>query len=136
MARGGLPGDIHLERRKPLRTVPVTVPQRDPQRAQHQVGDVGGSCVPAHDPLGEDVEDEGDVDEPGGMRARTLLSRAARDSSPHAPHGTARESSTVRRYMLTHTHVAVAEAPADRTRSPASAAGDRRLVPRVLMNRG
>lgn len=43
----------------------VPVPQRDAQRRQHQRGALVGRGVPAHDPLGEDVEDEGDVDEPG-----------------------------------------------------------------------
>jgi hypothetical protein len=40
------------------------VPQRDPQWCQDQVGDLGGGGMPAHDPLGEHVDDEGDVDEP------------------------------------------------------------------------
>ena len=39
------------------------VPQRDPQWCQDDVGDLGGGGMPAHDPLGEDVDDEGDVDE-------------------------------------------------------------------------
>ena len=43
----------------------VAVPHRDPQRGQHQVGVLGGRGVPADDPLGEDVDDERDVDEPG-----------------------------------------------------------------------
>ena len=45
--------------------VPVAVPQRDPQRGQHQVGALVGGGVPGDDPLGEHVDDEGDVDEPG-----------------------------------------------------------------------
>jgi hypothetical protein len=44
--------------------LPVPVPQRDPQWCQDQVGDFGGGGMPAHDPLGEHVDDEGDVDEP------------------------------------------------------------------------
>src|SRR6476620_11034363 len=46
-------------------TLAVTVPQRDPQRDHHQVGGPVGGGVPAHDPLGEHVEDEGDVAKSG-----------------------------------------------------------------------
>ena len=45
--------------------LPVPVPQRDPQRGQDQVGDLGARGLPAHDPLGVDVDDERHVDEPG-----------------------------------------------------------------------
>ena len=45
--------------------VSVAVPQRDPQRGEHQVGAPVGRGLPAHDALGEDVDDEGHVDEPG-----------------------------------------------------------------------
>jgi hypothetical protein len=34
------------------------------QWCQDQVGDLSGGGMPAHDPLGEHVDDEGDVDEP------------------------------------------------------------------------
>ena len=44
--------------------LPVPVPQRDPQWCQDHVGDFGGGGMPAHGPLGEHVDDEGDVDEP------------------------------------------------------------------------
>ena len=40
-------------------------PQRHPQRRQHQLGALVGRGVPGDDPLGEDVDDERDVDEPG-----------------------------------------------------------------------
>ena len=43
----------------------VALPQRHPQRGHHQVGGLGRGRVPGHDPLGEHVEDERDVDEPG-----------------------------------------------------------------------
>ena len=45
--------------------VSVAVPQRYPQRDQHQVGDLAGGRVPGHDPLGEHVEDERDVHQAG-----------------------------------------------------------------------
>lgn len=43
----------------------VAVPQRHAQRHHDQVGLLGRGDMPGHDPLGEDVDDEGDVDEPG-----------------------------------------------------------------------
>jgi len=46
-------------------TVAVALPQRDPQRGEHQLGAFVGGRVPGHDPLGVHVEDERDVDEPG-----------------------------------------------------------------------
>ena len=46
----------------------VTLPQRHPQRGHHQVGGLAGGGVPGHDPLGEHVEDERDVDQ-AGVRA-------------------------------------------------------------------
>lgn len=38
----------------------IAFPQRDPQKGEDQVSDLGRGDVPAHDPLGED---EGDEDE-------------------------------------------------------------------------
>jgi hypothetical protein len=46
-------------------TLAVAVPQRDPQRGEDQVGASVGGGLPADDPLGEHVDDERDVDEPG-----------------------------------------------------------------------
>src|SRR5690606_12225363 len=43
----------------------VAVPQRDPQRGEDKVGAFVAGGVPADDALGEDIDDEGDVDEPG-----------------------------------------------------------------------
>ena len=45
--------------------VPVTVPQGDPQRSEDQVGPLVGGGVPGEDALGEDVDDERDLDETG-----------------------------------------------------------------------
>ena len=45
-------------------TVPLALPDRDPQRRHHQIGVLGARGVPGHDPLGEDVNDERHVDEP------------------------------------------------------------------------
>src|SRR5699024_7035142 len=45
-------------------SVAVALPQCDPQRSHHQVGARAGAGVPAHDPLGEHVHDERDIDEP------------------------------------------------------------------------
>ena len=43
----------------------AAVPQCDPQRDQDEVGAPVGRGVPAHDLVGEHLDDEGDVDEPG-----------------------------------------------------------------------
>jgi len=43
----------------------VALPQRHAQRRHDQIGRLGRGRVPGHDPLGEHVQDEGDVDEPG-----------------------------------------------------------------------
>jgi hypothetical protein len=48
----------------------VALPGRHPQRRHHQVDVLGGRGVPGDDLLGEDVEDERDVDEPGPGAAR------------------------------------------------------------------
>lgn len=49
--------------------VSVPIPQCDPQRGQDQVGAFVGGGVPAHNPLGEHIDDEGDVDEAGPCSA-------------------------------------------------------------------
>jgi hypothetical protein len=45
-------------------TVVVALPDRHSQRGEHQVGVLGRRGLPSHDPLGEDVDDERDIDEP------------------------------------------------------------------------
>jgi hypothetical protein len=50
--------------------VAVALPQRHPQRDVDQVDVLGGRGVPGDDLLGEHVEDERDVDEPGPGAAR------------------------------------------------------------------
>ena len=40
------------------------MPQRDPQRDDHQVGALGRGAVRGHDPIGLDVENEGHADKP------------------------------------------------------------------------
>jgi hypothetical protein len=43
----------------------VSVLQRDPQRDENQIGAFVGGDMPGHDPLGEQVDDEGDVAKSG-----------------------------------------------------------------------
>jgi len=45
--------------------VAVALPDRHPQRRHDQIGVLRGCCVPGDDALGEDVDDERDVDEAG-----------------------------------------------------------------------
>ena len=43
----------------------MAIPERDPQRGEDQVGAFVGGNVPGDDALGEHIDDEGDVAEPG-----------------------------------------------------------------------
>jgi hypothetical protein len=47
----------------------VSVLQRDPQRDENQIGAFVGGDMPGHDPLGEHVDDEGDVAKSGPGRS-------------------------------------------------------------------
>ncbi|GAA4289031.1 hypothetical protein [Georgenia daeguensis] len=48
----------------------LTRPERHPQRGHHQIDVLGRRRVPSDDPLGEDIENERDVDEPGRCASR------------------------------------------------------------------
>ena len=46
-------------------TLAFPVPQRHPDRGEHQVGVLGARSVPGEDLLGEDIHDERDIHKPG-----------------------------------------------------------------------
>ena len=50
-------------------SLPATVPERDPQRDQDQVGASVGGGVPADDLVGEHVDNEGHVNQSGSGSA-------------------------------------------------------------------